>query len=67
MYVYVLEHLVSHRKDYPGAFVDVATSIIKGIIDEGHGHWARFTLVKETLAGIEEKDYLRQAERGPAR
>jgi hypothetical protein len=60
MYVYVLEHLVSHRKDYPGAFIDVAAPMIKVIIDEGQGHWARFTRIKETLAGMEEKDYLRK-------
>jgi hypothetical protein len=60
MYVYVLEHLISRKKDYVGYLVDLVAPMIKVIIDEGHAHWIRFTRIKETLTGIEEKDYLQE-------
>jgi hypothetical protein len=56
MYVYILERL-RLGDDIPNARTLVP--LIKLIIDEGHGHWQRFTRIKSTLDGISEKTYLR--------
>ncbi|MCA9206095.1 MAG: hypothetical protein KDA59_23750, partial [Planctomycetales bacterium] len=39
--------------------------IIKLIIDEGQGHYERFTVVKNSLEAFEESDYLRLLRTGP--
>jgi Ferritin-like len=57
MYVYILEAL-ELRKDRVSC-ADRLIPMIKLIIDEGEGHWRRFTRIKETLAGIPETVYLR--------
>jgi hypothetical protein len=57
MYVYILERLRLGRSEIPHA--DTLIPLIKLIIDEGHGHWQRFTRIKSTLAGIPETVYLR--------
>jgi hypothetical protein len=55
MYVYILERL-RLGQDIPNA--ERLVPLIKLIIDEGHGHWERFTRIKETLDGIPEQTYL---------
>src|ERR1700722_11989300 len=56
MYVYVLERL-RFGEGIPNA--EILVPLIKLIIDEGHGHWERFTRIKQTLDGISEQTYLR--------
>jgi hypothetical protein len=57
MYVYILERLRLGKDEVPHA--ETLIPLIKLIIDEGHGHWERFTRIKTTLAGIPESTYLR--------
>lgn len=57
MYVYVLEALQLRKAEIPNA--ERVIPMVKLIIDEGEGHWQRFELIKKTLDGIPEKDYLR--------
>jgi hypothetical protein len=66
MYVYILERLRLGKDEMPNA--GMLIPLIKLIIDEGHGHWERFTRIKGTLAGIPESTYLRplsSAQPGP--
>jgi hypothetical protein len=56
MYVYILENLELRKKEIPSS--DRLIPLIKLIIDEGHGHWERFTHMKQTLQGIPEEVYL---------
>lgn len=63
MYVYVLEALQLRKAEIPNA--ERVIPIIKLIIDEGEGHWQRFELIKKTLDGIPEKEYLRPTRQEP--
>ncbi|MBV8823950.1 MAG: hypothetical protein JO220_03015 [Hyphomicrobiales bacterium] len=63
MYVYILEALELRRHQVGCA--DRLIPMIKLIIDEGEGHWERFSRIKETLAGIPESVYLRPLKATP--
>jgi hypothetical protein len=63
MYVYILERLRLSAGEIPHA--GTLIPLIKLIIDEGHGHWQRFTRIKQTLAGIPESTYLRKLDQNP--
>ena len=63
MYVYILEALELHKDTIPNA--SQVIPVIKLIIDEGEGHWERFSRIKETLSGISEDDYLRRSAQDP--
>jgi hypothetical protein len=63
MYVYILEALELRKDRVPCA--DRLIPLIKLIIDEGEGHWERFSRIKDTLAGIPESTYLRPLKSTP--
>ena len=63
MYVYILEALELHKDTIANA--GQVIPVIKLIIDEGEGHWERFSRIKETLSGISEDDYLRPLSQDP--
>jgi hypothetical protein len=56
MYVYILEALRLYQATIPNA--DRLIPLIKLIVEEGRGHWERFSRVKATLDGIDEATYL---------
>jgi Ferritin-like len=63
MYVYILERLRLAGGEIPHA--GSLIPLIKLIIDEGHGHWERFSRIKQTLNGIPESEYLRKLDPRP--
>ncbi len=61
MYVELLESVAGQPKVFPQG--PRLSTIIKLIVDEGEGHWKRFTAVRQTLDGIQPERYLRPLSR----
>lgn len=63
MYVRLLVSIDRQREVFPE--YDRIIPVIKLLIDEGDGHFHRFSAVQKTLAGIPQSEYLRGLENKP--
>ena len=63
MYVAILESVNFQPDLFPER--DRILPVIKLIIDEGHGHFNRFSSVKRSLSNLSESDYLRELSTNP--
>ncbi len=59
IYTHIQISIMNRPQDYPEpGMQEKLLQLIKLIIDEGVGHYERFSLVKEKLAGLREDEYL---------